>query len=301
MAAERGTYKTVAISEKDNLSVSFLYNTPPGRLILRLLVKPAVSKIFGRLANSRLSRIFIKKFIRKNNIDMGEYLNTGGKYKYKSFNDFFIREIKKECRPLPEDMRAVFAPCDGKLTAYPITDQTETKTDAGVFKIKNSLYTVGSLLADKELAKEFEGGVCLIFRLMPDDYHRYYYIAGGEILSHRKIKGRLHTVRAVALKRYNIYAQNSREYITAQTKKFGKIIQMEVGALFVGRVSNHKTEGAFSRGEEKGMFEFGGSTVVMLFQKDKIKIDAIIFENTKNNKETIVKLGDKIGEGSQSE
>ena len=81
-----------------------------------------------------------------------------------------------------------------------------------------------------------------------------------------------------------------------QTINFGKVIQMEVGALFVGHIKNYMTEGAFKRGDEKGMFEFGGSTIVMLFQKNSITIDDAICKNTRQNKETIVKMGYKIGE-----
>jgi phosphatidylserine decarboxylase len=115
-------------------------------------------------------------------------------------------------------------------------------------------------------------------------------------VSFKRIDGVLHTVRPISSKLYNVYAQNTREYTVMQTKNYGKVIQMEVGALFVGRITNHKRTGPFQRGDEKGMFEFGGSTVVMLFQKDRISVDEAIYINTEQNKETIVKMGDKIGE-----
>jgi phosphatidylserine decarboxylase len=278
-------YETKEISFKDSFSVNFLYNTLFGRMLLLLLTKPAISKFFGFFMDTKISKILIPVFIKNNKICLDEY----EKIKYASFNDFFKREIKKEFRPISKNISDVFACCDGKLTAYFIDNKS-------AFKIKNSIYDVGDLLADKQLADEFIDGICLIFRLTPNDYHRYCYIDDGEYIISKKIKGVLHAVRPIALSKYKVYTQNSREYALLQTKNFGKIIQMEVGALFIGRITNNAKNGIFSRGEEKGMFEFGGSTIVMLFQKNEVKIDNIIYENTQKNRETVVKMGNKIGE-----
>jgi phosphatidylserine decarboxylase len=277
-------YDTAEMSGSENIAIRVLYNTLPGRIALKALVRPLVSKFFGFLMDSWPSSFFINCFVKRNNIDMSEYEEV----KYRSFNDFFARKVKDGLRPFPSGTNDLAAPCDAKLTAYPIT------ADA-VFRIKNSIYDVNALLQDKPLADEYAGGVCLIFRLTPDDYHRYSYIDDSEIVAYKKIKGVLHTVRPISHKYYNIYRQNSREYAVIQTKNFGKVIQMEVGALFVGRITNHAASGTFGRGEEKGMFEFGGSTIVMLFQKDKVTIDGAIYENTRQNRETIVKMGYKIG------
>ena len=270
---------------KDNLVLNFLYNSLPGIVLLHVLVKTIVSRFFGFLMDRPISRFLIRSFVERYNINIKEYEDV----KYISFNDFFTRRIKKELRPFPDNPHDLAAPCDGKLMAYPITADS-------VFYIKNSMYDVGELLQDKILAGEFINGVCLIFRLTPDDYHRYSYIDDGEIIYHKRIKGVLHTVRPISQQRYDIYVRNSREYTVMQTINFGKVIQMEVGALFVGRIKNHMTGGAFKRGYEKGMFEFGGSTVVMLFQKNSITIDDAISKNTQQNKETRVQMGYKIGE-----
>jgi len=277
-------YETAPISDKDNLAVSFLYKTPPGRALLRLLIRPRVSKLAGRTLDSRGSKMFIRGFVKKNSIKMEDYKDV----KYRSFNDFFIREIKGGLRPLPADIHDVAAPCDGKLTAYKITPDS-------VFRIKNSVYTIEDLLQDAQLANDFMNGLCLIFRLSPDDYHRYFYIDDGTVLSRKRISGVLHTVKPIS-QEYKVFSRNAREYEVMQTKHFGKVIQMEVGALFVGRITNHMAGNTFSRGDEKGMFEFGGSTVIMLFGKDAIELDDAIFENTAQNKETIVRMGCKIGE-----
>lgn len=276
--------ETYNMSRKDSLSISFLYKTLPGRILLRLLIKPAVSKPVGRFMNSGFTRIFIPRFIKNNDIDLSDYKNI----KYKSFNDFFIREIKDGARFISEKPEDVISPCDGKLQAFKISSES-------IFHIKKSAYDTAGLLKDEELAGDYINGTCLIFRLMPNDYHRYCFIDDGELISGKKIKGVLHTVRPIAFKRYAIYTQNSREYAVLMTENFGKVVQMEVGALFIGRITNDLTKTNFKRGEEKGYFEFGGSTIVMLFQENKIKIDDVIFKNTKQNNETVVKLGTVIG------
>jgi len=281
------TFKAVEIPDKYDCTTRFLYNTVPGRILLKLLITKTISQLAGLTLRCPASRVLIKKFIKQNNINMEEYRDV----KFKSFNDFFIRKIKEEFRPLPENEFDVAAPSDGKLTAYPISAES-------VFSIKHSKYSIESMLRDKELADEFSGGVCLIFRLTPDDYHRYIYVDDTEVLQQKHIKGVLHTVRPIAFERYDVFCENTREYTVLQTKNFGKVVQMEIGALFVGRISNNNKNRAIKRGDEKGMFEFGGSTIVMLYQKDKVTIDKTIYENTESNKETLVKMGYRIGERS---
>jgi len=279
--------KTVETSRRDNLFIRFLYNTALGRVALLLIASGFVSKIVGFFMNGRISTLLIRPFIRRNRIDMDEYVGK----KYASFNDFFTRKVKDGRRTFSKVLSDLPAPCDGKLTAYDIfADST--------FQVKFTSYTLSSLLQDKALADEFAGGICLIFRLTPDDYHRYAFIDDGEIVSRKRIKGVLHTVRPIANERYKVYVKNTREYTVMNTKRFGKVVQMEVGALFVGRISNHPMKDTFKRGDEKGMFEFGGSTIVMLFQRNAIAIDDTLLENTLMGLETVVKMGYKIGEKS---
>ena len=150
-------------------------------------------------------------------------------------------------------------------------------------------------MKNKELADEFIGGNLLIFRLTVDDYHRYSYPASGKKGKNIHIKGVFHTVNPIALEKYNFYKRNSREYTVLDTIEFGKMIMVEVGAIMVGKIKNHHQEYEFKRGEEKGYFEFGGSTIVLI-TKDNIKIDDDIISNTNNGDESIVKLGEKVGE-----
>jgi len=279
-----GKYRTIDISNADKPSIRFLYNTIPGRVLLKILIRPPISKLAGFLLRSPASRILINKFIRQNNIDMTEYRSV----RYKSFDEFFIRELKPGYRPLSENKNDIIAPCDGKLTVYQISEES-------VFNIKRSKYSLSELLLDENLAGEFSDGICLIFRLTPDDYHRYIFTDDCEILHQKRIDGVLHTVQPIAYQRCSVFCRNTREYTIMQTENFGKAVQMEVGALFVGKISNHSKNHTALRGEEKGMFRFGGSTVILLFKNGAVTIADEIYENTKQNKETIVRMGEVIG------
>lgn len=276
-------FPTLEISEKDTAGVNFLYHTPPGRALLRLLICPGVSKALGAFLDTGVSRHLVSPFVKSTKLDLSDYPQVS----YRSFNDFFTRRVKEGRRPIDKTADTLVAPCDGKLTVYPITEDA-------VFSIKHSSYALKDLLRDEALAKEFEGGTCLIFRLTPDDFHRYSFMDDGRILSSSIIPGVLHTVRPIAFRRYPVYLENAREYAVLETSNFGKVIQMEVGALFVGRIVNHPLT-TFVRGQEKGKFEFGGSTILLLLQKDAAVIDEELLENTRQNKESIVRLGSTIG------
>jgi len=278
-----GRFQTLPIRETDSAGVNFLYRTAPGRCLLQLLIRPGVSRALGAFLDTSLSRHLVKPFVKATNLNQSDYPDRA----YTSFNGFFTRPVREGCRPVDTDPEALVAPCDGKLTAYPITAD-------GLFDIKHSVYSVADLLRDETLANEFEGGVCLIFRLTPDDFHRYSFADHGRILETKTLPGVLHTVRPLAFRRYPVFLENAREYAVLETAHFGNMIQMEVGALFVGRIVNHPLA-QFSRGQEKGRFEFGGSTVILLLQKDAAVIDEELLENTRSGLESVVRLGQKIG------
>lgn len=262
----------------------FLYNTVPGRMVLKIITSPTISKIGGAYMDCRVSKIHIKGFIKNNNIDMTQY----EKAKYGCFNDCFTRKIKKEMRPINMEENAFIAPCDGRLSAYHISENSD-------FYIKKSYYSVADLIKNSKKAPGFNGGVCLVFRLCVDDYHRYGYVDDGKIVENNYVPGVLHTVRPIALNRYPVFVQNSREYSVIETKNFGTIAQIEVGALMIGKIKNHQKSGLVKKGREKGMFLYGGSTIVVLLEKDKVDIDEKYFRNTANDIETKVKFGSTIG------
>lgn len=258
----------------------FLYHTRLGRCLLWLLKRRWLSSFVGFILNRRISKIFIKSFVKKNNIDLSDFETD-----YHSFNDFFTRKIKPGKRRVDMNAESFISPCDAYLTVYPIKGGL-------VLPVKQSHYSIASLLKDEELAKKYENGLCLVFRLCVNHYHRYCYIDNGVKDKNIKIKGFLHTVRPVALESIPVFTENSREYTVMNTNNFGKVIQIEVGALLVGKIKNLQEEGEIKKGEEKGMFLFGGSTIILLIEKDKITIDEK-FKNAAGEIE--VKMGEKIG------
>ena len=122
-----------------------------------------------------------------------------------------------------------------------------------VIPVKQSQYTLASLLQNDQLAAEYEDGLCLVFRLCVDNYHRYSYADSGKKSSNVFIKGVLHTVRPIALENRPVFVENCREYTQIESEAFGKIIQMEVGAMLVGRIVNLEGEGFAERGKEKAI------------------------------------------------
>lgn len=278
------TGEVIKTNEGQNKVLERLYDTADGRRLLKLLTRPFVSKIVGDFMSSIFSKPLIKPFIRKNHIDTSQYVMKG----FRSYNDFFTRKVKPEKRPIDYDASHLISPCDSKVSIYPVDENS-------IFRIKGSMYRVSDLLHNKFLARRYEGGWCMIFRLEVDDYHRYCYIDDGIKTGNTFIKGELHTVNPIALKRYNIYKRNSREYTILHTDSFGDVVQVEVGAMMVGRIKNHHTEYLFRKGEEKGMFLFGGSTIVLLFEGGRVRPDKDLLTNTEEGYETVVKYGERIG------
>ncbi len=281
---KKRTGEIIVTNQKQNELLKKLYDTAYGRCLLKVLTLPAVSKAAGLYMDSPLSKPLIAPFIRKNGIDTSQYIMRD----FRSYNQFFTRRIKPEKRPIDRVPSHLISPCDSKLSVYRI--------DSGsVFAIKGSHYRVCDLLKNSFLARRFEGGYCCIFRLEVDDYHRYCYIDSGRKSDNVFIAGELHTVNPIAMKRYNIYKRNSREYTVLHTDNFGDVAQIEVGAMLVGRICNRHGVHEFVRGEEKGRFEFGGSTIVLLFERDAIVPDPDLLKNTAEGFETVVKYGEKIG------
>ncbi len=267
-------------------ALGFLYCTPFGRMILKVLVSRWVSALAGAFADSRLSKPLIRQFIKNNSIDLNDYLETD---RFRCFNDCFTRKIRPELRPVNNEASVLVSPCDGLVSVYGIESDT-------VYPVKQSSYTVSSLLDNEELAKRYYGGICVIIRLCVDNYHRYSFIDGGTADRPVFIKGKLHTVRPIALRKLPVFTENCREYTVMHTDNFGDVIQAEVGAMLVGKIHNHPINGRFSRGEEKGMFLYGGSTVILLFEKDRAAIDSEFFSATEDGIETPIKMGERLGE-----
>ena len=260
--------------------LDFLYNNPVGRIFLGIAVSPFVSNIYASKNAKKSSVKKIPAFIKEHNIDMSDFEDR----EYKSFTDFFTRKIRYGKRPVDMTPGALISPADSKLLVYEIEKDTS-------MRIKGRTYTVDEILADAENAKEFAGGYALVFRLTVDDYHRFCYPDKGCLISKRFIKGKLHTVSPVS-KNHKIYMENTRLVNLLKTEKFGTIAYIEVGAMLVGRIVDNGTD-VFEKGQEKGYFEPGGSTVILLVKN--VEIDKDIMEQSASGIETKVRYGERIG------
>ena len=260
--------------------LAFLYNNPLGRLLLGIAVSPFVSNVYAWKNSRKSSAKKIPGFIKEHNIDMSDYEDR----EYKSFNDFFTRKIRYGKRPVDMAPEALISPADSKLLVYEIEKDT-------TLRIKGRTYTADEILADSENAGEFAGGYALVFRLTVDDYHRFCYPDRGCLISRRLIKGKLHTVSPVS-KDHKIYMENTRSVNLLKTENFGTVAYIEVGAMLIGRIVDNGTD-VFEKGQEKGYFEPGGSTVVILVKN--VEIDKDIMEQSASGIETKVRYGERIG------
>ena len=260
--------------------LAFLYNNPLGRLLLGIAVSPFVSNVYAWKNSRKSSAKKIPGFIKEHNIDMSDYEDR----EYKSFTDFFTRKICYGKRPVDMAPEALISPADSKLLVYEIEKDT-------TLRIKGRTYTADEILADSENAGEFAGGYALVFRLTVDDYHRFCYPDRGCLISRRLIKGKLHTVSPVS-KDHKIYMENTRSVNLLKTENFGTVAYIEVGAMLIGRIVDNGTD-VFEKGQEKGYFEPGGSTVVILVKN--VEIDKDIMEQSASGIETKVRYGERIG------
>ncbi len=272
-------------NETQKNALKFLYENKLGRILLGQLVKPWVSKASGFVLSSSCSKILITPFVKMNKINLEEYEIRP----YSSYNDFFTRRIREGQRVIDQKPEHLIAPCDGRLSVSQIRKDSR-------FYIKDTQYSLKSLLRNQKLAEAYENGILLLFRLAVEDYHRYCYIDNGIKTRNYHIAGVYHTVNPLANQTFPIYKENTREFSLLKSENFGRILMMEVGALLVGKIVNNQEEATVQRAEEKGRFEFGGSTIIILLQKEKALIDEDILNNSMHGIETKVKLGEKIGE-----
>lgn len=266
-------------------ALKLMYRGKLGRLFLFLFTSRFMTKLSGFYANSAFSKRKIASFINNNDIDMDDYKKAAASG-FSSFNDFFTRKVDEGKRPLDADRDALISPADSRLSIYKIDETLR-------FTIKGDDFSFKDFLAGDEIAEAFTDGFLFIFRLCVDDYHRYIFIDDGRRRYSRHIRGRFHTVRHIALKD-DYFKENEREYSVLATDRFKEMIQAEIGAMMVGKIVNHEVT-SFKRGDEKGMFMFGASTVVLAFKKDTVKPDDEILKNTNEGYETRVRLGEKVG------
>jgi phosphatidylserine decarboxylase len=280
---ESGELKTEKIAGEGWLR--WLYNNPIGEVSTATLVKRKfLSDWYGKQMDKPESKEKVAPFVQEYDID----LSIAQKQEFESFNEFFYRKLKPDARIINRDSNIIVSPADGKLLAFTnIKDQD--------FIVKGYRFNVNEYFQNEELAKRYQEGSLMIIRLCPTDYHRYHFPVDGTILSEKMIDGDYYSVSPIALKKkIELISLNKRGYCEIETQDFGKVIMSEVAATMVGTMINTYKDKEIEKGEERGYFKFGGSTVILFFEKGSIIIDADLLNNTAKGLETEVKMGTRI-------
>lgn len=273
-----------------NKLLTWVYSTQTGAFFLKTIIKRKfLSKIYGSYCDSIISKKDIKKFISEFNVNMSECKEAPKDFK--CFNDFFTRELKFEARPFENSKDTLISFGDGRLSAFENIDLNK------LVQIKGSTYSLYELIKDTNLAKKYENGTCLILRLCPTDYHRFHFIDDGICGKTKKLSGSYYSVNPIALSKINnLFCQNKREWSVFHSDNFGDITYVEVGATCVGSIIQTYIPGRnIKKGDEKGFFKFGGSTILLFFENKKVIIHSSITMQTSKGFETKVLMGETIG------
>jgi phosphatidylserine decarboxylase len=271
--------------------LQWIYDTSMGNCLLEVMVKKKLfSMIYGKLQDLPFSKKKIEDFVTSLGIDMMEAERERIE-DYAHFNDFFYRKLKKGARPVCEDEASLASPADGRVLAYDKIDMDQ------VVQVKGIHYKLSALFQDQDMARTYQGGTCIVVRLCPADYHRFHFPDSGTPESRKRIEGMYYSVNPVALKKVaEIYTQNKREITTFHSDHFGKIAIIEVGATCVGSIiQTYTSQEKVYKGQEKGYFKFGGSTVILFIESGKIQVDEDLLKNTENGLETKVNMGESLG------
>jgi phosphatidylserine decarboxylase len=260
-------------------------------LTWHILVKRPAHWLYGQWQRGPWTRKRIRSFVDDLGIDASEAALPLDAYR--SLDDFFVRELRPGVRPLDPHPERLLSPADARVLAYGrIGNHLPT--------VKGQPVTLATLLGDGDLAASFEEGSALVFRLAPADYHRFHFPASGHAGEARTIEGPLHSVHPIAIAGGAPSFENARIVTRLETVAFGPLLLVEVGALLVGTIRQTFTPGEVRRGQEKGYFRFGGSTVVLLAQRHRILIDDDLLANTRRGFETRLRMGTGIARSTST-
>lgn len=273
-----------------DMFLRFAYNTMAGRTLWGITFGNAfISKIMGKYFDSSFSKRQIRSTVNALEIDMSE-----AEYPiehYPSFNAFFARKLKPNYRPFEPAPTQLISPADGRINVW----QNVKSTDS--FPVKGANKTLNELCGEK--LNENQSFAVAIIRLCPGDYHRFHIPCDcTRKTAKKRIKGKLHSVNPIALNRHpNLHIENTREVTCFSSPSFGDFYYIEVGAFGVGRIiQTADDKNTFKKMDEKGYFLFGGSTVILILQNEKIKFDNDLLTHTLEGYETRVKVGNSIAD-----
>jgi phosphatidylserine decarboxylase len=266
-----------------------------GKMLSPIFANKYLSKAYGFVQGTMLTQLKVPKFVKNFQIDLAEYepgsvAVDNQALSYKNFNEFFIRKFKTGKRSFSPDQNEMSAFSEARYFGY------DAVNDDVKIPVKGYYLNAIELLGDAELAADFMNGPLLLARLCPVDYHRYHYPDHGKTIKSYPVHGEFHSVNPLALKfKQDIFISNERRVSILETQNFGKLAYIEVGAVMVGKiVQSHDESKSFRRGQEKGYFLFGGSTVIVLGEPGLWTPSQDILSNTKNGMETYIQLGDVV-------
>lgn len=265
------------------------YHTPLGRLALESLVKrPLFSRWYGWRMNRPSSRRKIRPFIRDYKLNVGEFADSPESFR--TFNEFFYRRLKPEARPVDPDPAALVFPADARHLGFPDVSEVDS-----VF-VKGQRFDLKRLLGDAELARRYARSTLVLSRLCPVDYHRFHFPVAGQPTTAEPLNGPLYSVNPIALRRRLAYLWENRRRLTMiRTEKLGTVLMLEIGATNVGSIQQtYRPDSSVAKGEEKGYFEFGGSSTMLLFEPNRVQLAADLVEHTRNQIELYAHVGDRM-------
>lgn len=274
--------------------IRFLYSSNPfakfiSNIILFFIAKlPFFSKKYGDQQSSPKSKKKVLPFIKEFHLKVEEFEKKPSEFT--SFNDFFTRKLKANARSINRDKDVIVSPCDARVH---VIENIDSETS---FMIKGQFFDLKKLLKDNKLVQHYKGGSAFLARLCPTDYHRFHFPVDGICTKPRLINGPLYSVNPIAVfSRPSIFWENKRYISEIKTQEFGKVLMIEIGATYVGVVHYTCSFGTpIKKGDEKGYFAFGGSSMMLIFEKDQVAFDPILIEKSKQGIEVITKMGEMI-------
>ena len=271
--------------------LNWLYDSPSGRMASPFLKNKIPSKLYGYWMDHKSSRKKIDSFLEEHPMDLSPFVKpSASKQGWDSFNDFFIRSYKEGYAKFSQyDQMPAYA--EGRYFAWESLDRLTT------VPVKGYQLNRKQLLENRHMDPLFKDGPAMVCRLAPVDYHRFHFMDDGEVVDSWRILGDLDSVNPLSLsKNPGVHMENERQVTILSTKRFGTIAMIEVGAICVGKIVQTYTGDSFNRGQEKGYFKFGGSTVIILGEKGAWKPSQDILDQSAKGFETLIGLGDPIAE-----
>ncbi|RMD40210.1 hypothetical protein DV735_g4929, partial [Chaetothyriales sp. CBS 134920] len=278
------------------LGIRLLYKALGSREMEKKRIKKMLRSLSikqGRKYDDPASTSQIEGFIQFHQLDMSEVLLSTSEFR--SFNEFFYRALKPNARPCsaPDRPEIIVSPADCRSVVFNTID------DATRIWVKGRDYSLERLFGDAYPldAKRYKGGSMGIFRLAPQDYHRFHIPVDGVLGVPKLIEGEYYTVNPMAIRSaLDVYGENVRVVTPIDSVAHGRVMYVCIGAMMVGStVITRKPGEKVKRAEELGYFKFGGSTVLLFFEPGKMVYDSDLVENSKEALETLVRVGMSIG------